>query len=167
MLLSSLVFTFIINMLLGNKLFKSWVKVFGFSLFFIVIVSLLFSVLRLWINPYFWFIYGLFLFFLFISVLPRILYIFLYLIDNDYSIRDAFKDGWASTKKAYWVTLLFLVLFFVIFSIIVGIFSSLFSLIPLYNTNVYFASFLETIVGTLVSFWFYGFLVSVYLELTK
>jgi len=125
MFASSLVATITLNMLLNKtrkakkSVFSGALKVFGlmFSFYFVFFIIVLIGIL-LSFNVVVGSIYYLIVLILAIVLLPRWIYLPVYLVDDNEKVKDAFVDSWNKTEGKYFSIFFIMLVFAIIYQVV-------------------------------------------------
>ena len=164
LIIMSLFITIIINMLLNKKTYlQGFIKVFLFSLFLQIIISV-FSLIPLLFSKYIVIVmlYFILFFVVLISILPRLVLVVFYFIDLDVDAKKALRLSFNNSKPIFWEIIVFMILYGV-FSVIL---KGLTSLIPIFSSSFILAYIELILLGalttTITAFWSLAYLTKIY-----
>lgn len=169
---NSIITTVILNSMINREyktkrpIFNNFWQIFGLFFVFEFLQAMLFAVMMLLsFNTILLAIFGLALLVAIIIVLPRWIYLTVYILEKKGKIKSAFSDSWNKTKDHYFAILFFLILYILLYNL--ATFAFVNSIFLFYITsNTILLTILQVVFSSIIDaiffFWFFSFLVVSY-----
>jgi hypothetical protein len=159
----SILFNKVLNRVNGeqNKLLNGFGQIFGLFIFLsalMFVIFMLISLILTYLGSGVAITLYIILFILFIAIVPRFLFVPMYIFQKGDKIKNAFADSWNYTKDKYWSILLGIIIYGIIFNLVI-------LLLVLFLPEILWLEILiMVLLNAIFVFWFISFVVYWYLD---